>query len=79
MKHRILESASLLLEYDVPEGYHPRYLGAGPNTGLKNQAVVYSMDFVSQLSTAEVLRGITGGTFAGFDDAATARRALLSS
>ena len=47
--------------------------------GLKNQAVAYSMDSVSRRSTAEVLRGITGGTFADFDDAATARRALLSS
>ena len=45
--------------------------------GLENYAVVYSTEFLARRSTEEALLGIMGGTVAGFDDVATARRALL--
>ena len=35
MKHRILESASLLLEYDVPEGYIHAIWARDQTPGLK--------------------------------------------
>jgi hypothetical protein len=47
--------------------------------GLENHAVVYSTDLLGRRSTEEALQGILGGAVAGFDDVATARRALLGS
>jgi len=59
----------------VRRDWYPRARRAGP----ENHSVVYSINFLARRSTEEALLGITGGAVAGFDDVATAHRALLGS
>jgi hypothetical protein len=79
--HRLLDNHAAIHGYWadradwVSSDWYPRAQLAG----LENYAVVYSADFLARRSTEEALLGITGGAVAGFDDVATARRALLGS
>ena len=77
--HRLLDNHEAIHGYWadradwVSQDWYPR----AQLVGLENYAVVYSADLLARRSTEEVLLGITGGAVAGFDDVATARRALI--
>ena len=77
--HRLLDNHQAIHGYWadqadwVSQNWYPR----ARHAGLENHAVVYSTDILGRRSTEEALRGMTGGTVAGFEDVDTARRALL--
>lgn len=79
--HRLLDNHEAIHGYWanlsdwVGLDWYPRARRAG----LENHAVVYSADFLARRSTEAALLGIRGGAVAGFDDVATARRALVGS
>jgi hypothetical protein len=79
--HRLLDNHEAIYGYwaDRADWVSLDWYPRAQLAGLENYAVVYSTDFLARRSTEEVLLGITGGAVAGFDDVATARRALLGS
>jgi hypothetical protein len=76
--HRLLDNHEAIHGYwaDLSDWVSLDWYPRARRGGLENHAVVFSSDILGRRSTEEALRGIRGGAVAGFEDVATARRAL---